>query len=311
VVGARTLGALAVAGVVIGFSLSSTLAKRAETPGVLIAFWRLTVATVVFNLYLWATGRRVTVQHVRQALLPGVFFGLNLAIFFAGATNNSVANAALIGSMAPFFIVPIGAKLFREFNDRRALAFALVAFSGLGLVLFSAPAKGDASLKGNMFGFTAMLLLVAYVVSTRHFRRDMDVAIFMATICPIAVLAVLPIAATNGDGFGMSGRGWIYTLILTFLSGVAANGLMVYAQRTIQIGTISIAQVVNPVLAVVWSFLLLGETLRFRQVIGISVAVGGLAAFVWLNQRGERARRANELLDVPGAARTSVGPAVT
>jgi drug/metabolite transporter (DMT)-like permease len=309
-VGARALGALAVAGVVIGFSLSSTLAKRAETPGVLIAFWRLTLATVVFNLYLWSTGRRVTMLHVRQALVPGAFFGLNLAIFFTGATNNSVANAALIGSMAPFLIVPIGAKLFREFNDRRALAFALVAFSGLGLVLFSAPPKGDASLKGNVFGIVAMLLLVSYVVSTRHFRRDMDVAIFMATICPIGALAVLPITAMNGDGFGMSGRGWTYVLILTFLSGVAANGLMVYAQKTIQIGTISIAQVVNPAIAVVWSFLLLSETLRLGQVIGIAVAVGGLAAFLWLNQRGEQARRAKEVLEARMATESSVSPAV-
>ena len=51
-------------------------------------------------------------------------------------------------------------------------------------------------------------------------------------------------------------------LILTFLTGVAAHGLMVFAQKTIQIGTIGIAQVVQPALAVVWSFLLLGETLR-------------------------------------------------
>ena len=42
-----------------------------------------------------------------------------------------------------------------------------------------------------VFGLLAMLLLVAYVVSTRQFRRDMDVATFMATICPIAALAVL------------------------------------------------------------------------------------------------------------------------
>ena len=149
VFGAKTLGALAVAGVVIGFSLSSTLAKRAETPGVLIAFWRLTLATVVFNLYLWSTGRRVTMRHVRQALVPGVFFGLNLAIFFAGATHNSVANAALIGSLAPFLIVPIGARLFREFNDPRALGFALVAFGGVGLVLFSAPAEGRRVARGQ------------------------------------------------------------------------------------------------------------------------------------------------------------------
>ena len=57
----------------------------------------------------------------------------------------------------------------------------------------------------------------------------------------------------------MSGTGWAYMLVLTFLTGVAAHGLLVFAQQTIQIGTIGIAQVVQPALAVVWSFLLLGE----------------------------------------------------
>ena len=41
---AKTLGVLAVVGLVVAFSLSSTLVKRAETPGVLVAFWRLRCA---------------------------------------------------------------------------------------------------------------------------------------------------------------------------------------------------------------------------------------------------------------------------
>jgi drug/metabolite transporter (DMT)-like permease len=283
--GARTYGALAVLGVVVAFSLSSTLVKRAESPGVLVAFWRMTVVSIVWNAYLWSTGRRVTLRHVRQALVPGLFFGLNLAAFFSGATHNSVANAALIGSLSPFLIVPLGAWLFRERHDLRALVFALVAFAGVGLVLFSAPPNGDASLRGNVFGFVAMLLWTGYVVSTRAFRRDMDVATFMATVSPIAAVAVLPLAIGNGGMFAMSGTGWTYTLVLSLLTGVAAHGLLVFAQKTIQIGTIGIAQEVQPALAVVWSFLLLGETLRPGQVVGIIVVVGGLLAFAALNRR--------------------------
>lgn len=75
---ARAWGALAVVGLVIAFSLSSTLGKRAETPGVLIAFWRMAMVSVVWNAYLMTTGRRVTLRHVRQAFIPGVFLGLNL-----------------------------------------------------------------------------------------------------------------------------------------------------------------------------------------------------------------------------------------
>lgn len=72
---AKTLGSFAVLGVVIAFSLSSTLVKRAESPGVLVAFWRMTTVSIVWNAYRWSTGRRVTMRQVRQALIPGVFSG--------------------------------------------------------------------------------------------------------------------------------------------------------------------------------------------------------------------------------------------
>ncbi len=284
----RTLGVLAVVGLVLAFSLSSTLVKRAESPGVLVAFWRMVAVSVVWNAVLAATGRRVTARDVRQVIAPGVFFGLNLAVFFAGATHNSVANAALIGSLATFFIVPAGAWLFGEHIEPRALVFALVAFGGTALVLLSAPPGGDASLEGNLFGFAAMLLLVAYVASTRHFRRDMDVTTFMATICPIATVAVLPLALAHGDVLSMSATGWTFTLILTLTSGVAAQGLLVFAQKSIQIGTIAIAQVAQPALAVVCSYLLLGEVINDRQAAGIATVMAGLLAFTLAHQRGRR-----------------------
>ena len=139
----------------------------------------------------------------------------------------------------------------------------------------------------------------------------MDVAVFMATICPIAAVAVLPLAVANGGMVGLSAKGWIFTLLLTFIAGVAANGLMVYAQRTIQIGTIAVAQVVQPAIAVVWSLLLLGETVRTGQVIGIAIATVGLAAFLLINQRGERTRPIAEPAVPPTEVDAFVVPAVT
>ena len=118
--------------------------KRAETAGVLVAFWRLATVSLLWNVVLWSTGRRVTMRDVRAVWIPGIFFGLNLAVFFAGATHNSVANAALIGSCAPFLIVPAGAWFFREYIDPRALVFAGLAFGGVALVLLNAPSGGDA-----------------------------------------------------------------------------------------------------------------------------------------------------------------------
>jgi drug/metabolite transporter (DMT)-like permease len=241
---------------------------------------------------LWSTGRRVALRDVRAVWVPAILFGLNLAVFFSGATHNSIANAALIGSCAPLLIVPAGALLFREYINLRALLFALIAFGGVTLVLLSAPPGGDASLKGNVFGVVAMLLLVGYVSSAKYFRRDMDVTTFMATVCPIATLAVFPIAVVDGGTLSMSSTGWTYVLILSVSSGIVAQGLLIYAQKTTQIGTIGIAQDAQPALAVVWSFLLLGEIVNARQGIGIAIVIGGLAAFTALNRHGGRRGRA-------------------
>lgn len=274
-------------GLVVAASLSATLAKRAETAGVLIAFWRLVLVSVLWNAYLRMTGRRVTRSDARRAAVPAVFFGLTLAVFFAGATHNSVANTVLIFAMAPFLIVPLGARLFAERLVPAALLLALVSFGGLALVQLSAPPDGDTTLLGNVLAVLATLLFVAYVVTTRRCRGHIDVATFMATISPIAAVTVLPLAVLNGDLFATSGTGWTYIVILALLNGVAAHGLNVYAQQTIPIGTIGVAQIAQPVLAVVWAFLLLGEEIVRGQLVGIGVATVGLLAFVLLDERGQ------------------------
>jgi drug/metabolite transporter (DMT)-like permease len=188
---------LAVVGVVVCFSLGSTLVKRAQTPGVLVAFWRMVTTTIVWNGILFMRGKHLRIADLRQALVPGIFFGLNITCFYAGATHNSVANAELIGSLTPFLVVPIGAKFFKEYINARALFFALIAFGGVAIVLFTAPTTGDASLKGNLLGFTAMVLWATYIATARYFRKEMDVITFMASITPIAIVTVLPLAPSS------------------------------------------------------------------------------------------------------------------
>src|SRR4051812_50228048 len=113
VLSARAWGALAVVGVVVAFSLSSTLVKRAESPGVLVAFWRMTTVALLWNAYLWSTGRRVTLRHVRQGFIPGGFFRLKLAPVFSRGPPQNLGHAALIWVLSPPLLLPVGAPPFR------------------------------------------------------------------------------------------------------------------------------------------------------------------------------------------------------
>jgi drug/metabolite transporter (DMT)-like permease len=96
---------------------------------------------------------------------------------------------------------------------------------------------------------------------------------------------VLPLAIAHGGFFSVSGTGWKYLLVLTLMTGGVAHGLMVVAQKTIPIGAIGIAQIAQPALAAVWSYLLLGETLHGWQIVGMALVIVGLLGFVLLNQR--------------------------
>ena len=152
-------------------------------------------------------------------------------------------------------------------------------------MLFSAPANGDASVRGCIFGVIALACWAGYISGTRHVRGQMDVASYMAAMTPVATVAVLPLAIMHGHMLSMTAHGWMYVVLLTMMTGVLAHGLMVFAQKTIPIGTIGIAQVAQPALAALWSFLLVGETLRGSQFFGMALVLGGLLSFVIMNQR--------------------------
>lgn len=259
--------------------------KRAHTPAELVAFWRMVITTVVWNAIVLMSGRRPSWHNIRRAALPGIFFGLDIAFFYLGATHNSVANAEMISAMTPFIVVPLGAKFFGERLHSRALIFAVFAIGGVAIVLFTAPTSGDASVRGSLFGMVALACWAGYISGTRRVRGEMDVASYMAAMTPVATVAALPLAVLHGHMLSITAHGWAYTVMLTLMTGVLAHGLMVFAQSTIPIGSIGIAQVAQPALAALWSYLLLGETLRGSQFVGMAVVLAGLLGFVLLNQR--------------------------
>ena len=81
------------------------------------------------------------------------------------------------------------------------------------------------------------------------------------------------------------GQGWIAVALLSVLTGMLGHGLIAFAQREVDVGTIGIIQVAQPALAVCWGYLILGEAIRPAQVPGMILVIVGLAAFTIVSQR--------------------------
>jgi drug/metabolite transporter (DMT)-like permease len=276
----RTLGFVALGVAILSFSAGSTLVKLAHTPGVTVAFWRMLLCSVIWIGVLRASEHRwLNWDDVRAALLPGLAFGLNITFFFTGVTKTTVASAEFTGALTPLIVVPMGAIVFKERLRLGALVYGLISLVGLALVLFNAPPTGEFSWVGVSWVASATCLWATYLLTSRSLRQGRTVAAIMAAITPIATVVILPLGlfVFPGTLTQVTWRSVVFIVILGVLTGTMAHGLMVFAQSHVPIGVISISQVSQPALAVLWSVLFLGSTVVGIQIVGMALVILGLA----------------------------------
>ena len=289
--------------VVLTFSAGSTIVKKSGVPGPTVAFWRMLGASVIWMVMLRITEHRfVTARELRRSALAGMLIGINTTLFYTAATKTSVANLEFIGALSPLLLLPAGALLFHEKIDRRATVFGLVSIVGLAVVLFNAPPRGVATWSGNGLAVLSLGMWCSYMLASRQLRTGMSVVALMASALPTATLMALPVTLLNHDLGQLDGRAIAYIALLTLLTGVLAHGLIVFAQRNVPIGIMSLIQVGQPALAVVWSAIFLSQSIRPLQVVGMAMVVCGLAAVVVQTQRSTARLMATENGELAGSA---------
>lgn len=273
-------------------SSGTTLVKWGRADGTVIAFWRLLGATTAWWIILAIRRSRRGVpfpsRATWRAMLPaGLFFGADLAVLFVAVSRTSIAHTEFIASLTPLLVVPLGALLFQERPNPRALPFAAVAIAGLAIVLAAGGNDSGATLEGDVLVVVAVGLWAGYLVCSRRARVTVGVVDFMATVMPLALIVVAPavLIRARGDMWPLDGRAWASVLLLTLVTGMFGHGFIAIAQRLLDVGTISVMGVAQPAIAVCWAMALLDEPVKAGQIPGMAVLLGGLIGFTLLQQR--------------------------
>ncbi len=301
------IGILAMVAAVLAFSSSSTVIKWSGVPGSVLAFWRMLLAVALWSTVVGVrrarTGRPLPSRQTWRAVLPaGLAFGLNISLFFTAIGRTSIAHAEFIASLSPVLLVPIGALLFHERPDRRALPWGLVSVAGLAIVLFLGGSQGGASVGGDLIMVLVVGTWITDLVTGRRARASVDVVDFMATVMPLGVITAAPVALViAGDEiWPMSAKGWIAAGLLAVLTGMIGHGLIAFAQRELPVATIGIIQVAQPAIAVCWSYAILGEEIKPAQIPGMVLVIVGLVGFTVIAQRRSRSAAATVSADQHG-----------
>jgi drug/metabolite transporter (DMT)-like permease len=113
---------------VFGIGWSAILVRWAGTPGLVSAFYRLAIATLVFVPWRIAARSRgnpatpVARESRRNAIIAGAFFAADLGFFNSAVMETSATNATLLGVNAPIFVA-LGAWV-RSWSSLIALALS-------------------------------------------------------------------------------------------------------------------------------------------------------------------------------------------
>jgi drug/metabolite transporter (DMT)-like permease len=101
----------------------------------------------------------------------------------------------------------------------------------------------------------------------------------------------------------VSARGWALIALMALTSGMLAHGALAWAQRRVPVSTISMMQLGQPGISTLWAFLLLGESVRPVQLVGMVVVVVAVGLIAIRAARSAVAGPAT-----PGASAAHDGP---
>ena len=258
-------------------STSLVVRSVATVPALVLAFWRMfTASGMLWGYSAIHPAGKLTSINKKRIIFAGIFLGCHFACFFLGIRNTSIANATLLGCMAPIFTVFIAIFQKRAIN-KMTYAGLIVAIVGGWIVQSGGFSLNSANLFGDSIALLSALFLAITFVLAEEIRQDTNSIVYGRSLFFVASITVLLIAATAGDSilnFNPSDIPWF--LFLGLVPSIFGHNLLNYAVKYITPTAVSSVPLGEPVIASLLGLLLFGEAIPFGALFGGPVVLAGV-----------------------------------
>lgn len=263
--------------------MSPIFVRVSETGPTATAFWRVALALpVLWPLYA-LYGRRAApdASEVRTRWLlfaAGLAFSGDLFFWHFSVKFTSVANSTLLANLAAIFVTLAAWLLFRQKPSRLFLAGLVTALAGVGMLVSTSMKFSSTALLGDAFGVITALFYAWYLLTVKGLRdRGAGTLRLMAVTTAITALVLLPVALATGEQMlPVSAAGWWKLVGIALISHACGQGLIAYALAHLPASFSSVSLLLQPVMAGVFAWVLLGEPLVALQIAGGVVVLVGI-----------------------------------
>ena len=267
------------------FAGASTLFVRLSELGPIGSAFQRVFLAIPF-LWLWVSWERKKLEN--QSILPkradliiitlaGIFFAGDLFFWHLAIINTSVANATILATLAPIYVVFGMFILFKEIPKPKFLLGLCFSLFGVFILIGESFIFDRKTLSGNIYGVITGVFFASYIIAIGRVRSRMSTANVMFLSTLITSIILLPLAVyIEGNIFAKDLNGWIILLALSILSHVGGQGLIAYALAYLPASFSSVTLILEVLTASILGWLFLAEALGLAQWVGGGVIIFGI-----------------------------------
>lgn len=243
-----------------------------------VVFYRCAIGAVLLALYCYWRGdlwniRKLPTKTIALALLSGALVITNWTLFFEGIQRTSITTATIVFHVQPFFVVILGAVIFRE--RLRAITFVWVTAAFVGLTLATGISfNGDEMTDSFMIGLGCTLgaafvyAFVTIIAKSLTAMKSHQLTLIQCVFGGVLLFFILPLGP--GD-VSNSQWGWLFVIGAVHTGGVYI--LLYGALPKLSTPIIAVLLFVYPASAVIVDALVYQNTISIAQTLGLALIV--------------------------------------
>ena len=244
-----------------------------------LALYRAILAAVLIAVYLGITKQKIPFANIKKEvpllLASGVSMGVNWIFLFQAYKYTTVSLATLSYYFAPVIVTVACPFLFKEkLTGKQIICFlmstaGLVMITGIGKIGSNTDFIGILWGLGAAFFYAVVILLNKFIKGVEGIHRT-----FLQFLSAIVIL-IPYVAVTGGVTLGqLHTVGWINLLIVGLLHTGITYCLYFSALKELPGQKAAILSYIDPLVAVVISVTVLGESMTVWQAVGGLLILG-------------------------------------
>ena len=238
-----------------------------ELSATTIAFWRMSLASLMAFAISYKT--ILTFVPNKKILLAGMFLGFHFALFFRSVQLTSIAEAALLGTIAPVFTESYSIMFQKKRLSIKVLGGLFLALLG-AYTLLSQSSFSDTSTFGNVLAVLCSAAMAVVLLVGKDVRKSVGLFEYSRWLFFYAAACLLLISLyqnVNVFSFSFQDFGWF--VFLAAIPTMIGHNIFYFLVKTLSATTVAAVPLGEPVISSVGAFFL------FNEPVGPFVFLGG------------------------------------